>query len=580
MENSGPRSAIVRVKESPRHRESRAPAPSADYNLRILWTLARYVEDTFGEGALRDVAAAGGVAPGNFEGNFWVGAAAFEAILASARARMKDDEEFKRACVYRIKEAYGPLRYILWATSVPAVFAAAAKQYVLMSRCGELTVVEHSRTSAHVSFRSTSGPYSRINCLARQAQSCALPTFWGLPPAYVRESACIARGDATCELHYHWYVARRWLPVVAGGLLLAALAGVVLTRFSLPSVPTPVAMALVGAVIGYLLEMRRAESSNEGTRREVMEAFQHLAREEAESRNELLQMHDRQKEWTRLVEEEMSSRAAAIQQLASGVEDLHQARASTLLGFSHDLRNPLQIIQMSAEYLSSMGPVKSDTDAVESLHDITLAVDRMRRMLGDLMHVTKAQRDFVTMAPQRVETRGLTDALRRRLRALSFGSAVRTTVFKTREAPDHLEIDPLALDRIIDNLLTNAIKYTDRGSIVLELDGTPGFLVIKVSDTGRGIEPDSVDRIFEAGGSSPESRRGDSFGVGLSVVVQLLDQIGGRLEVMSKPGSGTTFWVYLPVAGVAGTSGGEVDRRKESTDETLRRVVRIRTVQA
>ena len=78
---------------------------------------------------------------------------------------------------------------------------------------------------------------------------------------------------------------------------------------------------------------------------------------------------------------------------------------------------------------------------------------------------------------------------------------------------------------------------------------------------------------------TPESRRGDSFGVGLSVVVQLLDQIGGRLEVMSKPASGTTFWVYFPVAASSRTSRLDVDRQKESTDETLRRVVRIRRAQ-
>jgi signal transduction histidine kinase len=120
----------------------------------------------------------------------------------------------------------------------------------------------------------------------------------------------------------------------------------------------------------------------------------------------------------------------------------------------------------------------------------------------------------------------------------------------------------------------------DRGSIVLELDGTPGHLVIKVSDTGRGIEPAAVDRIFHAGGSAPESRRGDSFGVGLSVVVQLLEQIGGRLEVMSKPASGTTFWVYLPVAAVSRTGPVEAGQPRESTDDALRRVVRIRNVPA
>ena len=158
---------------------------------------------------------------------------------------------------------------------------------------------------------------------------------------------------------------------------------------------------------------------------------------------------------------------------------------------------------------------------------------------------------------------------------------MRTTAFATREVPDHLEIDPLALDRIIDNLLTNAVKYTDRGSIVIELDGTPGHLVIKVSDTGRGIEPDAVGGIFQAGGSTLDSRRGDSFGVGLSVVVQLLQQIGGRLEVMSKPASGTTFWVYLPVRRAPPRlPGPRSTRSRESTDEALRRVVRVRSVPA
>ena len=85
------------------------------------------------------------------------------------------------------------------------------------------------------------------------------------------------------------------------------------------------------------------------------------------------------------------------------------------------------------------------------------------------------------------------------------------------------------------------------GRYVVELDGTPGYLVIKVSDTGCGIASEDLERIFDPGGSNPKSRRGDSFGVGLSVVVQLLDQIGGRLEVMSRPAAGTTFWVNLPI---------------------------------
>jgi signal transduction histidine kinase len=579
MEGSGPQTSVVRLKEASK-RTSRPAPPSADYNLRIVWTIARWIEKHRGPDALREVVAGTGTPPADLDGKSrWISAEAFETIVARARALMPDDETFMRACVYRIKEAYGPIRYLLWATSPGVVYGQAVKTYHLVSTVGKPSIVAQDRTHFHMRIESDGRTISRLNCLMRQAQCGALPTLWGLSAAHVREDACIARGDPTCELHYDWYAGRRWLPPLLGAGL-AGLVGYALLWLGIATLLTAFSSALIGGLLGFLAEIRRSDRINERTRREVMAALQQLAREEAEARNDLLQMHGRQKEWTRLVEEEMSARSDVVQKLATGVEDLHHARASTLLGFSHDLRNPLQIIQMSAQYLKEAPPVQGDADAAESVRDIVLSVDRMRRMLGDLVHVTKAQRDFVTMAPQRVDTKELTGALRRRLRALAYGSEVRTTVFATREVPDHLEIDPLALDRIIDNLLTNAVKYTDRGSIVLELDGTPGHLVLKVSDTGRGIEPDAVDLIFQAGGSSLESRRGDSFGVGLSVVVQLLDQIGGRLELMSKPGSGTTFWVYLPVDAVPRHSMPEVPAGRESTDLALSRVVRVRKVPA
>jgi signal transduction histidine kinase len=275
----------------------------------------------------------------------------------------------------------------------------------------------------------------------------------------------------------------------------------------------------------------------------------------------------------------MGVRAAALERLVVGAQELHEARASELLGFSHDLRNPLQIIRMSTQYLANASGVMADVDAMEAVRDIDQSVARMRRMLGDLVQLTKAHRDFVTMAPQRLETAELCDALGRRLRALVYGRDVRTMVSATREAPEHVAIDRLALDRIVDNLLTNAAKYTEHGSIAAELEGTPGYLVIKIADTGRGIEPEALEKVFEAGGSSVESRGRDSFGIGLSVVVRLLEQMGGRLEVVSRPGAGTTFWVYLPLRATdspRGTPPDVVDHERESTASALSRVVTIR----
>jgi two-component system sensor histidine kinase EvgS len=153
----------------------------------------------------------------------------------------------------------------------------------------------------------------------------------------------------------------------------------------------------------------------------------------------------------------------------------------------------------------------------------------------------------IRLEPQVVEVPTLTTRIRKRLNALVYGRGVRASVLPTREAPETLEVDPLLLDRVLDNLLTNAAKYTERGSIVVEIDGTPGFLTLKISDTGRGIDEAEMEKVFKPGGSRREDRASDSWGVGLSVVVQLLGRIGGRLEVMSKPGVGTTFWAHFPV---------------------------------
>ncbi len=356
---------------------SKAPAVAADYNLRILWTLARYVEERFGQDGLCAVAAAGGLEPSSFDAsNRWVSAEAFEAVIARARALMKSDEEFKQACVHRIKEAYGPLRYLLWAMSPGAVFAQATKQYALVSRCGDFEMVAMGPTWAHGRFRSHV-PFSRLNCLVRQAQSTALPTFWGLPPAHLQESSCVGRGDPTCELRYYWYTNRRWLPTVLGALL-GGLAGWGLTRIGLAQVPTPLMLAVVGGALSYLQQVRRTERVNERTREEVMGALRDLAHEESDARRELLEMHQRQKDWTRLVEEEMNARAAALQNAVSGVQEVQSERATTLLGFSHDLRNPLQVIQMSADYLDMNQALKTDKDAVDSLGDMRQAIDRMR----------------------------------------------------------------------------------------------------------------------------------------------------------------------------------------------------------
>lgn len=539
--------------------------PKADYNLRVLWPLARYVEERRGAGGLRDLARGVGLEAADLDGrNRWVDAATFEALIAAARATMESDDEFKRACAHRFSEAYGPLRYVLWATSPGAVFAQAAKHFHLVSTCGEMTV-EATESSARGRFRSRV-PFSRLNCILRQAQASAMPTLWGLPRAHLRERACVAWGDEACEFDVHWYTARRWLPILAMAAVFAA-AGALLVRAGVATIPAPFATALFGGVLGYLREVRRAERANAGTRAEVMKALEDLAGEEADARREALEMHRRQRDWTRLVEEEMTARSAALQSVLDAMQQRHVASALTLLGVSHDMSSPLTELVLNIETFGGLKPEQ----ARSALAEMKQSAARVTQIAELLREMLKNQQDLVPLSPERVVTRGLAESLKRRLRTLCFGRDVRVTVMATREVPESLVIDPLVLDRILDNLLSNAAKYTERGSILVDLEGKPGFLVVKVSDTGRGIAPEALERAFEPGGSDPATRKGSGLGVGLSVVVQLLAQIGGHLEVMSKPGLGTTFWVELPVASPEARSPISIAPR-----ESMAKVLKIR----
>jgi two-component system, NarL family, sensor histidine kinase EvgS len=274
-----------------------------------------------------------------------------------------------------------------------------------------------------------------------------------------------------------------------------------------------------------------------------------------------------------------------LQRVADRLHRLQEMRDTKILGFSHDLRNPLTVMQAGTEYLRDYVEVIGDEgDAV--LGDIERAIEQMRRLLEDLMMMATQQATqqatLAQLAPQRLEVPPLTDRLRRRLRALVQGKDIRASVFKTREAPESIETDPLLFDRVVDNLLTNAAKYTDRGSIVVEVDGTTEYLTLKVSDTGRGISPEQIDRAFTPEGSDRTARAKNSYGVGLSVVVQLLGQVGGRLEVMSKPDSGTTFWVHFPLSPRSRSKPPalESDRPIEKYKDVLNRVVTIRRVKA
>lgn len=558
---------------------------SADVNLKIVWSLARWIEDTHGTKALQSAAKAAGLPLESIDNStMWVPLERVEAFLAEGRALVEDDEAFVKACGHRFAESYGPVRYMVWALSERQFFEGAVKMSRLMTRVSHFETVRSERNEFEVRYFSQRKE-SRLMCLSRHAAWAYGPMMWGMPAAEFTEKACIAKGDDYCEYHLKWFERRRLMPILAG-LALGAVAAAVLDvghgvlhpllqRLLTPSATFP----MLGASLGYIYELRRAQKTNLQMSSELNAVLRELGQNEAEARSEIVALNQRQRDWVRMMEQQVAERTTTLERVVEGLDQLQQKRVTTLRGFSHDLRNPLFVVRGNTQFLRER---IVDGEEAEALRDMDAASLQIEAMLAMLMEVASQDSGFVRLTPKLLPVPPMVETFRRRLKALVHGRDIKVSVFKSREAPAEITVDPLVYDRVIDNLLTNAAKYTQRGSILLEISGTPppvstpdhaGYLTLKLSDTGQGIDPDDIRRIFHPRGELEPSGRLDSYGVGLSSVVRLLDQIGGSIDVMSKPNVGTTFWVHLPIGGAPAKKAPPQD---DTIDSMIMRVVKVR----
>ena len=524
-----------------------------DLKLSILYPLVHYVAAHFGQEALERGAELAGVGVAELaSGKSWAATGQVEAFCGYVDDLVHGDEsEFRRACAFHLARAYGPLRFVLWATSPRTVLGQAAANLHLVSTHGHYELTDCGADAFEARYTSARHE-SRLLCILRQVNITAMPTFWGLPQARLEETSCIAHGAEACLYRVHWAPsARRW-PVLAWGVV-AALCGWFVASAGLGSfLAWPLLLGVGGGLAAQLRESHRVARQSLEFARESHQAIERLARDEREARTQLAALTLRQEEWTAATELQLAQRTSAMEKIIATVEQTQRERVTALRGMSHDLRSPLTVLYGVAEYARIRGLSADDPIIGEQIS----AVERMEGLLRALMESVVSDGSAQRPA-ERIEISQLAPQLRGQLRALVFGKDIRVSVFCSRDAPESVMADRLLFSRILDNLLSNAAKYTERGSIVVELDGQGEFLSVKISDSGRGIPTQHLEQVFGAGASPVETRAADSYGVGLSVVVRLLADVRGWLEVMSKEGVGTTFWVFFPVSPVdIATPGG------------------------
>lgn len=210
-------------------------------------------------------------------------------------------------------------------------------------------------------------------------------------------------------------------------------------------------------------------------------------------------------------------------------------------GLAHEIRNPLNAmnmnVQMLEEELAAL-PGAAEADLDELVGDTKREIERLKELVANFLQYARPQ-------PPVTASHDLNEVVRSIVRFLAPDFARESVELRTDLEPllPGVEIDETQIRQALINLLVNARQVLDAGGLVVVRTraGAGGEVVVEVEDNGPGIEPDKQERIFEVFYSS----RGGGTGLGLPIARQIVERHGGRIEVDSVPGRGTTFRLRL-----------------------------------
>jgi len=245
----------------------------------------------------------------------------------------------------------------------------------------------------------------------------------------------------------------------------------------------------------------------------------------------------------------LEAQAIELKHARRQAEQANLAKSQFLAVTSHEIRTPMNGILGAAELLMGTPLSAAQQRYVEIAHRSATA---LLTLIDDVLDLSRIEASTLALTETSVDLRALvTDALD--LVAITArDKPVRLNSEVDAQLPSRVLADPLRLRQMLVNLLHNAVKFTDRGHIDLQvavLEDAPQALRLRFSvlDTGIGIAPDKLGSIFDAftqaDGSS--TRRHGGSGLGLTIVKQLTDLMGGQVHVKSRVGGGSHFWVDL-----------------------------------
>ena len=227
-------------------------------------------------------------------------------------------------------------------------------------------------------------------------------------------------------------------------------------------------------------------------------------------------------------------------------EIANRAKTQFFTAASHDLRQPLHAMGLFAEALRQR---VHEPEVAQLVNSINESVDALEGLFSELLDITRIDSGGVEVHPQHFEIGDILRKLRLHFEPSAFEKGL---ALRLRGGVQAVFADPLLVERILRNLVSNAIRYTDDGGVLVSCRRRGERLLLQVWDSGVGIREQEQARIFDefyqvqSGRQlDPEQRKG--LGLGLAIVRRLADLMGAPLTLRSRPGRGTVFTLELPI---------------------------------